>query len=539
MQNFAAAYCAAAPAAAPFLLPQFAQREHRQRICEHRRQAIPLALQNEFARQNPGSKARQEALGQLADPNTLIVATGQQVGPFLGPLYTLYKAAAAVRIAQQLAEETGRPVVPIFWLQTEDHDADEIGRCILPVSDKAANPKSLPMQPHGSTRASVEHLSYGEEISTVIESLRRILGPTAQEKLALLCRHYKPGQSPASAFAGLLLELFTTTPLLVLNPRRETVARLALPWHRQAIEQHTEIWQALHRRAGALHKAQYAVQITPRADCCLSFYHPDGFEQARFRLRPTEQGCELAGHHARLAYSSLWDTCEQEPRCMSSSALLRPLIQDALLPTVAYVAGPGEINYFAQLAPLYERWSIPMPMIVPRPHVTWLSPKDRQDLETLHLQSDDLKRPPHILRLIVAQRSAARGEGPHAQALSRLLAEQRQLVESVESTLRGWRDDLETIDPKLLRAQEKTMRSIHRNLNKFTNRIEGAGQTADTDSQKCLQRLLCRLRPFAQPQERVHGLPLLLLESTSPQQRITALLARYRPFSTEPIEMDL
>src|SRR5260370_33630267 len=88
-------------------------------------------------------------------------------------------------------------------------------------------------------------------------------------------------------------------------------------------------------------------------------------ERPRCRLEPGGAGWTLVAREQSVSSEELLALLETEPMRFSSSALLRPLLQDTLLPTAAYVAGPGEINYFAQLEPLYADFKLPVPMIAP------------------------------------------------------------------------------------------------------------------------------------------------------------------------------
>src|SRR4051812_26052099 len=105
----------------------------------------------------PASRARAENLDALAAGGTAVVATGQQVGLFLGPLYGFYKAASAIAVARALATESGVPCVPLFWLQTEDHDFAEIASAAVAGSGGAPLTRSLPAETAAATRVSIAH----------------------------------------------------------------------------------------------------------------------------------------------------------------------------------------------------------------------------------------------------------------------------------------------------------------------------------------------------------------------------------------------
>jgi len=346
--------------------------------------ALASALEAQNARYEKSS-ARDAHLRALR-AGAAAVCTGQQTGLFLGPLYTVYKAASTIRLARALAETWGTPVVPVFWLQTEDHDAAEISVCHVDRGN--AEPLTLEVAVEGSG-VSVAHRvlpdAIASELSKIAAALSRL--PHGEEHLACLATHYRAGVGWSQAFAGVLATLFADEGLVLIDPRDPALAPLAAPVHRRALTEARSIARALTERVGALAASGKRATVHVREDAPLSFFHPNGPESPRCRLTAAEGGFVEVGtrrSHTIDELLGLLDTC---PAAFSTSALLRPILQDTWLPTVAYVGGPAELAYFAQLPPLYAAFDLPMPIFVPRAHVRLVDETTRRTLSRLGLTS--------------------------------------------------------------------------------------------------------------------------------------------------------
>jgi bacillithiol biosynthesis cysteine-adding enzyme BshC len=486
-----------------------AERAARTRAAAARR--VPAALlevlrQQQAALAAPGSAARQVNLDALAAGGAALVVTGQQVGLFLGPLYAFYKAASAVAVARALERETGVRVVPLFWLQTEDHDFAEIASTTVAGRDGRPVRLALAPEPPELARVSIAHRTLGPEVTALVAALGDVLGagPAAEEAMALAGACYQPGRPLAAAFAGLLATLFAPEGLLVLDPREARVATLAAPLYRRALDGAAEIAEAIRARGAALAAAGFEQQIPPRPDCALLFYHPDGPAGPRFRLQPpaTPGGdWTLAGSHARVKQAALARALEEEPLRFSTSALLRPLVQDTLLPTAAYVGGPAELSYFAQLGPVYAALGVPLPLIVPRARFRCLDARARRLLAELGLRADDLAAPRAAL---LARCAAARPAGaPDPAALA------NRVAATIAPTVDEIAGAVAAADPGLERAAARTRATVARALSRLTDRYARHLVERDQVARDRLERLEAALQPGGAPQERVYGWPSL------------------------------
>lgn len=305
-----------------------------------RRAALVAAL-----REQNGDSAALEALAQAG---TVAVLTGQQVGLFSGPCYTIYKAITAAGLARRLSD-SGIPAVPVFWPATEDHDFAEVSHCR--VFDPAHHPVRLEISASNSDRRPVGEIPIEKPpLDALRQALREF--PFADQTLALVEDAYAPGQTLGAAFVGLLRQLLPG--LLYFDPMHPSSRRLAAPMLRQAVEAAPALAARLQHRDRQLTAAGYHSQVHLEAHTSLVFLLENGRRQALDRR----------DHD----YATLSSRAEQ----LSPNALLRPVVQDYMLPTVAYVGGAAELAYLAQSQVIYEELRRPMPVAVPRQSATLL-----------------------------------------------------------------------------------------------------------------------------------------------------------------------
>jgi bacillithiol biosynthesis cysteine-adding enzyme BshC len=508
---FSTSYLAGEPAARELFPRDF--RERAQRVTRAREAAQrPLdpsliAVLREQQSRLPPSAARQANLEALAAGGAAVVVTGQQVGLFLGPLYTLYKAASAVAVARAVEAESGIRCLPLFWLQTEDHDFAEIATCA--VAGRDGQPVRLTLgdeRADAEARVSVAHRVLGDDVGALIDRLADGLppGPAADQLLALLRLHYAPGRSLVAAFAGTLATVFADEGLLFLDPRDARVAALAAPLYRAAIESAEAIDGRLRERGAWLAAAGFDEQVSVRPGCPLVFFHPQGPTGPRFRLQrgqPAGGGWTLAGGSQVIAHDELLAALARQPLCFSTSALLRPIVQDALLPALAYVAGPGEINYFAQLGPIYELLRVSPALVVPRARFRCLDPRTQRRLAALGLEPGDLGLPAAELR---ARLPIARGAGaPDPAELRRRVAE--RITPVVEQMAR----EVAALGPQLARPAQRARDSVAHAHGRLIDRAAAALAERDQVTTRRLLQLRAELYPEGVAQERFYGWPFL------------------------------
>lgn len=481
------------------------------------------------------SAARERSLEALAAGGSVVV-TGQQVGLFLGPLFTLYKAATAVKLARTLQSETGRPVVPVFWLQTEDHDLPEIANCVVPRQHDAPTVISPEIVAHN--RSSIAHLPLPAAIGDCIARLGQELSglPRATVHLERIARHYQAGKSWGDAFSGLLAELFEPEGLLVIDPRTPELAAQVATIHKRALQRSDAIAAALKARCEALEQAGFEATVHVRDDSPLCFYHPQGALGPRTRLRKQgEDFVEIEGGNAHTL-SQLCAALDRDPLCFSSSALLRPIVQDSLLPTAAYVGGPAELAYFAQLQPLYEAFDMEMSLIAPRARVRLIEPAAARLLTRLSLQSGDVALPEQTL---LARLSGLPQTEAHEPLPVAPVAFERTLLDSLEASLQ---QALAALPPEVARRLTQQVDKTRKKLELTSAKLAHAySQTLlSHDSQRVseVRRLKQLLFPGAVPQERVFGFAYFAARYGE-RTVIEQLLSAIDPYATQITELRL
>lgn len=499
---FSAAWLAGQEPAAPFLPLDFREERDRARAVEQARRPVDPAFLAAWRAQEatrPQREARREALDALAE-GAAVVVTGQQAGLFTGPLYTLYKTASAIAVARALEAQTGRRVVPVFWLQVEDHDWPEIDHCTVPTADGPLRIECRDALGPAGERVAVAHRELGDGIVAALAALDEALGtlPHRESVMDLLARCYRADHSPGRALGDLVAQLFGDAGLLVLDPRDPALAAFAAPVHRVAIEQAGPISRALIQRAEAMREAGFEVQVYVRPGAPLSFFHPDGATGPRYRVERASEGWQLIGRDGLVSASEVEAWLREQPARLSTSALLRPLLQDTWLPTAAYVGGPGEISYLAQIPPIYPFFEREMPLVVPRARFRLVDDKASRLLEQLELSAADVALPRHALLAKIG--SAGDGQ-PTATQL------RRQWRQALERPLDAFAPVAEALDKGLARATAKTRAHVLGQLDKLVDRYERTLARNDEVALGRLDRLQALLRPLDAPQERVYGWP--------------------------------
>lgn len=313
---------------------------------EHRaRLADLLTAQNE---RFGGGSATQANIERLRAGASAVV-TGQQVALFGGPLYTLLKAATAIARACE-ATEAGFDTVPIFWLASEDHDFAEIARIDLPSADGL---RSIAIGPAPEVPVPVGGIAVGTRIEAVLAQVESLLG--SSELTALLRQTYLPQATLAEAFGSLVARLFARWGLIVIDPAGAGFHALGAAVLEQAIRDADRLYEALKERDQELISRGYHTQVLVGQQSSLLFLL-DTASGARIPLRRmrTEAGAQWKAGGQRLSTEELLQILQASPEHLSPNALLRPIFQDAVLPTSAYIGGPAEIAYFAQSEVLYR-----------------------------------------------------------------------------------------------------------------------------------------------------------------------------------------
>lgn len=449
------------------------------------REAVAAVLAEQNAAWGADDAAR-DAAHALARPGTLAVVTGQQLGLFGGPLYTMLKTITTLQLARHLAAVTGRTVVPVFWLEGEDHDFDEVA-AVHVLRGNAL--ETLRYAPAPAPEGPVGRHRLTPAIEEVLSALEALLPPTdfRPALLEALRAAYRPGTPLVDAFARFWHSLFAGTGLVLLNPDDARLKRHVAPLFRREIDDGQRLAaevEALSERLAARFHAQ--VRVRPSN----LFLLEDG---GRHALDAEAGGFRKRGAGTVFTPEALRARLEAAPEDFSPNVVLRPLAQDTLLPTAAYVAGPGEVSYFAQLGPAYAWAGLPMPVVYPRASATLVEAKVEKVLDRLGLTVADLaEERDRLFRRFVVARMAVDVEARFAEATGQ-----------VHAALDALKPEIAEVDPTLAKAAEATRATLVRELDRLKERVVKAEKRGQDEVRAQIEKAQANVFPEGRLQERV------------------------------------
>lgn len=468
-------------------------------------------LADALAAMNARWGAGQETLDNinlLRESDSIAVVSGQQAGLFTGPLYTIYKALSAVKLAGCLRQR-GTKAVPVFWIAAEDHDFAEVAFAEFIGRDCQLKQVSAKTDLHQEGQP-VGHVHLDESISEVIDQLFDLLPASefADDMKTLVQNAWQPGRSYAEAFATMMTSLLGSHGLIFLNPLDNELKKLAAPLYSAAAERAPEIAAALEQRSRELEAAGYHAQVLATANSFPLFLHDE--TGARHALTRGDNGKYRTKENA-TAYTAqeLAAMARETPERFSPNVTLRAVVQDYLLPTIAYYGGAAEIAYFAQTAEVYRLLERPATPILPRSSLTMIERHAGRVLERYGLGlADFFEGIEPVIKRVVEEHLGAVTAKRFANT-----------EENIHHELDRLRDELKTVDPTLASALDTGRKKIQYQLDGLRTRFVRAQMTRDEAAHRQLQRVFEQLYPNKDLQER--------------HINITSLLARHGTYVIE------
>lgn len=377
------------------------------------------------------------------------IVTGQQVGLLGGPAYSVYKALDAVRWAAKLTR-SGLETVPIFWMATEDHDLAEANQVYFGGREVTAR-MELPLE-DGAAGASVGRISLGKMAGAAVEHAAELLeGPGAQGIVEALRAAYREGETFGTSFGKLMARIMKGRGLIFLDPLDARLHELARPIYRKAVEKSEALAEELIARDKVLERRGFHAQVKVTQQGTLLFLDVKGKRQAVRRWNGDFMAGEL-----RLRAGELLAKIDQAPETVTASVLLRPVLQDSLLPTAAYIGGPAEVAYMAQAEVVYRRVLGRMPAILPRASFTLIEPEVARALKKYELDFGDVLRGRQTVRrkmeLNYLPRGLAAKFSRDEKTLKRILGSYRAPLGRLDKSLVA---SLDTAERKMLYQFEK------------------------------------------------------------------------------------
>lgn len=434
--------------------------------------------------------ATSSALDRLSHPEARAVVTGQQVGLLLGPTYSLAKAVTAIRLAAELDRED-RPVVPIFWLASQDHDHGEIDHAFVLDLDEQLRRVALALPADAPAGRIAMRPAYLDELEAGLAQVR-CPAPFREDALALLREGAALASTVADWFGAMLYRLMGERGLILIDPLEPAVAELFVPLVRRELEEPQASVEAVRSAGEALRSEGFEPQLG-RGSQATNLFVEEPLEGRREPVRRLLRfdGKGFFSETRTYRRAELLARLDDDPGAITPAAGLRPTSQDGVLPTAATVVGPGELRYFAQLRGVYAHHGVTMPLIWPRATVTVIEPPVRRILAKYELAVGDYLADPEAALADVLLARHGHGER-FAATLADLDARVARLL-----------DEVDAVDPTLcgavLRGREHLATTVAILRRKTVEAL--AREDATTRSQ--FARLRAHLLPLDAPQERV------------------------------------
>ena len=450
---------------------------------------------------NSRLNAGDEALGnikKLSSSDTVAVVTGHQVGLFGGPAYAIYKALTAVRLSQILEKE-GYSSVPVFWLASDDSDFEEVSSTSFLDQQGEVFSVAYPGTRQNSQMAGTVSL---ESIEGCLKSLQEtgVGGEVGRQNLAALRDAYLPVRSFREGLGAWLSKLFAPHGLILFDALSPGYKSPTGSLFEVAISERAEIVRALQDRSKALEKRGFVPQVRVQDTESLIFW-----TQGRDRFKLEFKDGKYAGRgESSLEFDpqKLLDELNREADSFSPNVLLRPILQDLLLPTAVYVGGPSEIAYYSQVNAIGSFWDMEM-SIFPRVGMTIVDRKSQRLLTKYGAKVPD----------VWAQTPEAIAQGIFRGTDSGdLLQKFEDLENHLKSELESLHSGIGKLDPTAAQMLRGAEAKILYQLAKTRNRFLANRQSRQSDVGRHLRYFCSRVYPRGRLQERLINFNQFLAE---------------------------
>lgn len=400
-----------------------------------------------------------ENIRKLRDENALCSVTGHQVGLLGGPMMIFYKTLTAVKSAEKLTEELNHPVVPLFWMATDDHDLEEVDHVHLPSDDGFL--EKIRYEPtEAIADKPMSHVTLDESIK---EFLRAVEAALARSEFKDdLCKSlgscHAPGEPIFSAFATCFQRWFRDYGVILVNPADPRLREMAKGVFLREIESIGEIRSAVESSNKSLADAEYHLQVTRGGEYSNLFKYTG----VRSRIGLDDGHFVVESEDERMSADELLSEVRSSPELFSPNVLLRPIVQSKLFPAVEFTGGPAEIAYFAQISELFDIFGVVRPVVRPRISATIIEPKyrrfiEKHDIDLCRLTTRDDRE--MYLTEIMKKR--------FPEDLSESLEEAQGRVSEALSDIRKLIEE----DENLVRTLDKTAKKIDYEINVFKGKV--------------------------------------------------------------------
>lgn len=467
-----------------------------QHPCDHWEQ-LAQGLR-EFNQRIENSPKSMENIDKLKREHTYVVIGGQQAGVMTGPLYSIYKAITIIQLAKQKEQELGCAVVPVFWIAGEDHDFDEVNHVYSMNLEQSGIEKiSLKLSEEESRlRRSVSHRNIPRQaITTLIDDFFAMQpdGPAQPELRRELMNMAEKSQTLVEFFARIMARLFYDEGLILVDSALPFIRELEQPLFQAVIEQNEKLADVVFQQRLNIEKSGYQAQVEVEKDQAHLFFYHKGERVLLYR-----EGDLFISRDGMLRFrrEQLLELLGNDPTLFSANVVTRPLMQEYLFPTLAFVGGPGEIAYWGLYKPAFSLMGLQMPLIIPRISITLLDPQMVKWMDRYCLSWDDLQHEIESLKQEwVLKQNDSR--------LPDIFAEVRRQITEIYQPLK---QELVRVEKGLTNLSERNLQNILNEVSYLEKKSVDAYRRKYRDDLARIDRVKQWTMPMDKPQERVYNI---------------------------------
>jgi bacillithiol synthase len=458
------------------------------------REKVAVYIEN-FMKRFPSSDAVKESIKRFRQDNSVVVIGGQQAGILTGPLYSIHKVISIIKLAEQKESELGVPVIPVFWIAGEDHDYQEVNHVFVPVEnkvDKWIYPEKV------LNKKMVSDIVLNKEIClSWVQNLIENFGETEHTNLLLefAKEQVKKSDTFVDFFANIVMEFFKDYGLLIVDSGDRRFREIQKEFLSMQILHHDSITSSLLEQQQQIGNKGYSLAIEANERAANLFYY-DNKTNERILLEVDSETNRFVGKSGSISFSKdeLLELVNTDPRKLSNNVVTRPLMQEWLFPTLAFIAGPGEIAYWAELKLVFEHFKIKMPPIVPRLNITMLDRSIETDLNDLHLNIE------HILAEGTRNEREKFLESIQDKEVDELFSTAREMLLNHYQLIEAKTVQL---DKGLLPLLKKNEINVIKEIDFMQKKLEDAVKLKHQVILQKFTRIDLALRPDGFPQERI------------------------------------
>lgn len=433
-------------------------------------------------------EAALQNIKRLQNEEALAVVTGQQLGVYGGPLYTVFKTLSTIHVARRVEKQLGRPVIPVFWLADEDHDYDEV-RTLSVLHQDEGEVESFSLPAKNNHLPTVSEIALPEELRQMRDHLKEALFNTdfSDDLWKLLDETFEPENTFLKAFGLFISRLFSKHGLILAGSNHFKVKSITGDYLKQSIVNANDIRHALEKQS---QKIEYDYHRQVKLYDSNLFYLDE--ETGRTKISRNDEGWHTDGN-IQWETSQLIEEIETYPERFSPNVFLRPILQDVLLPTIGYVAGPGETAYYGQMKEMYACFDLEMPVIFPRLSATIVEPAINRIMQELPFDFDEYGNRIEDLESDYVDRT-------EQQDIEAIFGEWGKKVEELTN---HHKNQIAAIDPTLEAAAEKATSVFKNELDKLKGKVYRSIKQQDETQLKRIRRIKTNLFPDGNLQERI------------------------------------